>query len=234
MQMVEGQVVLPGDQFNTLSDEKAKELRLGPGLAYQNDQIVTLKAGILRHRSPETFWIDTSQKRYVPVQQEKVIGIVTNKSGDNFSVDVGASSQAMLSYLRFEGATKRNRPNVEIGDLVLARFILADKNKELELSCIDKGEKCNGLGKLENGFMFQLPLESVRRLTMGKSVIQLLGEKISFEVAIGMNGRIWLDSPSTILTINIVNFIRSCQYLTGEQIEKNLKKFIKNLPSLAD
>jgi len=43
-----------------------------------------------------------------------VIGIVTAKSGDIFKVDVGGSEQASLSYLAFEGATKRNRPNVQV------------------------------------------------------------------------------------------------------------------------
>ena len=44
-----------------------------------------------------------------------MIGIVTTKSGDVFKVDVGGSEQASLSYLAFEGATKRNRPNVQVG-----------------------------------------------------------------------------------------------------------------------
>ena len=49
-----------------------------------------------------------------------MIGIVTAKSGDIFKVDVGGSEPASLSYLAFEGATKRNRPNVQvtIGPLV--------------------------------------------------------------------------------------------------------------------
>lgn len=43
-----------------------------------------------------------------------MIGIVTAKSGDIFKVDVGGSEPASLSYLAFEGATKRNRPNVQV------------------------------------------------------------------------------------------------------------------------
>lgn len=43
-----------------------------------------------------------------------MIGIVTAKSGDTFKVDVGGSEPASLSYLAFEGATKRNRPNVQV------------------------------------------------------------------------------------------------------------------------
>lgn len=45
---------------------------------------------------------------------DHVIGIVIAKSGDIFKVDVGGSEPASLSYLAFEGATKRNRPNVQV------------------------------------------------------------------------------------------------------------------------
>lgn len=41
-----------------------------------------------------------------------VIGIVREKHADNFKVDIGAASLASLSILGFEGATKKNRPNV--------------------------------------------------------------------------------------------------------------------------
>lgn len=53
--------------------------------------------------------------QYVPVRGDHVIGIVTGKAGDLFKVDVGGSELASLSYLAFEGATKRNRPNVQVG-----------------------------------------------------------------------------------------------------------------------
>ena len=44
---------------------------------------------------------------------DSVIGIVTAKQGDTFRVDIGASDAASLSYLSFEGATKKNRPDVK-------------------------------------------------------------------------------------------------------------------------
>jgi hypothetical protein len=52
--------------------------------------------------------------QYVPVKGEHVIGIVTQKVGDIFRVDIGGSEQASLSYLSFEGSTKRNRPDVKV------------------------------------------------------------------------------------------------------------------------
>ena len=36
-------------------------------------------------------------------------------------MDIGTAEPASLSYLAFEGATKRNRPNVSVGDLVYAK-----------------------------------------------------------------------------------------------------------------
>lgn len=54
------------------------------------------------------------RSQYVPVKGDHVIGIVTGKVGDVFRLDVGGSEQASLSYLAFEGATKRNRPNVQV------------------------------------------------------------------------------------------------------------------------
>ena len=71
-----------------------------------------------------------------------MIGIVTAKSGDIFKVDVGGSEPASLSYLAFEGATKRNRPNVQVtvGPLVSKVTNIYFPNSHtsgrlLELSC---------------------------------------------------------------------------------------------------
>ena len=57
-------------------------------------------------------WIRLLQ--YVPARNENVIGLVVMKAGDTFKVDIGSSEQASLSYLSFDGATKRNRPDVRV------------------------------------------------------------------------------------------------------------------------
>lgn len=64
---------------------------------------------------PAALTADPPLLQYVPVKGDHVIGIVTAKAGDVFKLDVGGSEQASLSYLAFEGATKRNRPNVQVG-----------------------------------------------------------------------------------------------------------------------
>lgn len=66
-----GQVLVPGDEFcfgaeETISlSESAKPERAvcGPGLRRSGDRLVVMKSGVLRHKPPLTFWIDSQQKR---------------------------------------------------------------------------------------------------------------------------------------------------------------------------
>ena len=45
---------------------------------------------------------------------ESVIGIIAEKYGENFAVDIGGPFTASLPVLAFEGATRRNRPNLQV------------------------------------------------------------------------------------------------------------------------
>lgn len=124
--------------------------------------------------------------QYVPTRGDAVIGVVTAKTGDIFKVDVGGSEQASLSYLAFEGATKRNRPNVQVspravgaprapeprppspllqvGDLVFAQLIVANRDMEPELACVDGSGRANGMGVFgEGGLLLSVSLGLVRR-----------------------------------------------------------------------
>jgi exosome complex RNA-binding protein Rrp4 len=58
-------VVMPGDVILTAKEIKKenKRLILGPGLKSEQDNIVSTKAGILRKKQPNTYWIDSYQKR---------------------------------------------------------------------------------------------------------------------------------------------------------------------------
>jgi len=52
--------------------------------------------------------------QYVPVKEERVIGIVTNRGSDSYKVDIGGAMPASLPSLSFEGATKKNKPNIQV------------------------------------------------------------------------------------------------------------------------
>ncbi|XP_054060793.1 exosome complex component RRP40 isoform X2 [Rissa tridactyla] len=214
-----GQVVLPGDVLLLPAhpEEDGERLRLGagaaprgrllcgPGLRRCAGGLLVTKCGLLRHRpagggaAGGAYWVDSQQKRYVPVKGDHVIGIVTAKAGDVFKLDVGGSEQASLSYLAFEGATKRNRPNAQVGDLIYGQFLVANKDMEPEMVCIDSSGRSSGMGIIgQDGFLFKVSLGLIRKLLAPKcEIIQELSQLYPFELVLGMNGRIWMEGVGT-------------------------------------
>ncbi|XP_056150001.1 exosome complex component RRP40 [Lampris incognitus] len=222
-----GEVLLPGDVFSfeaaeviSLSETvKSEKVICGPGLRWNGGDILAYKCGILRHKAPSMYWIDSQQRRYVPTKGESVIGIVTVKSGDVFKVDVGGSEQATLSYLAFEGSTKRNRPNVQVGDLVYCQFTIANKDMEPEVVCMDSLGRANGMGVFgAEGLLFKVSLGLVRRLLAPESDIMKDVEKLfPCELVVGMNGRVWVKASSIQRTLIIANLLESCENMTSQQ-----------------
>lgn len=76
-----------------------------------------------------------------------MLGVV-KATGRSHRVDIGSAVAAVLPELSFEGATKRNKPNLQVGELVYARVSRAHRDMEAELSCMDTSGKANGLGQL--------------------------------------------------------------------------------------
>ncbi|XP_077331398.1 exosome complex component RRP40 [Lithobates pipiens] len=236
-----GQVVLPGDvlvlpaqtgdgllSLTSSSPSSGRErVVCGPGLARHGDNLRVTKCGVMKHRDPAVYWVDSQQKRYVPVKGDHVIGIVTTKAGDIFKLDVGGSDQASLSFLAFEGATKKNRPNVKVGDVVYGQFIVANKDMEPELACIDGSGKANGKGVIgQDGFMFKVTLGLVRKLlTPQNDIVQELMNAFPFEMVIGMNGRIWIKAKTTQQTLIVANLLEACEFLTAAQRKQVFAKF---------
>lgn len=46
--------------------------------------------------------------------EDMVLGVVLEKHLENAKVDLGSAVPASLSMLAFEGATRKNRPNIQV------------------------------------------------------------------------------------------------------------------------
>ena len=212
---------MPGEDVSR--DSKAG-LVVGPGLRKgEGEKILVTRPGILRLRNineKEVCWVDCHSKRYVATRGENVIGVVLAKIGDIFRVDIGTAEPASLSYLAFEGATKRNRPNVSVGDIVYAKLLVASSYTESELVCVDSYGKKAGLGVLMGGgFMFSVSLNLVRKLlSTDCCLLNKLGETAPFEVAVGMNGRIWLRARSVKETMVLAQALQAGELMTNTEI----------------
>lgn len=78
-----GEVLLPGDAFSFQADDtislsgpvKPEKVVCGPGLRQSGDRLLVSKSGVLRHKQPNVFWIDSQQRR---VRPERILpGVVT-------------------------------------------------------------------------------------------------------------------------------------------------------------
>ncbi|KAK3820228.1 MAG: hypothetical protein J3Q66DRAFT_281683 [Benniella sp.] len=236
--MHEPRIVLPGDMLSAedtglLADSPtAPVIKLGPGLLMDDDSIQSVKAGVLRHApSTNKWWVESNQRRYVAAQGESVIGVVVGKNAEHYKVDIGTAQPALLGVLSFEGATKRNKRDIKIGALVYCRVSLANKDMEAELECVNPSTgKSDGYEDLKNGFVIKTSLGLARRLSNPKTLIlRLLGQQVAYETAIGMNGRVWINSPSPKYTIMICNAIKNSEFLSESDCNLMVNNMVDRL-----
>ncbi|KAL1736563.1 exosome complex exonuclease RRP40 [Schizophyllum commune] len=222
--------VLPGEQVPA----QHVNLKLGPGLRQEegSGKIVATKAGTVHH-SPNNarWWVDANSRRYVPAAQESVLGVVTLRVGEAFRVDIGAAHNANLDGLAFEGATKRNRPQLKVGSLVYARVSLAHRDMDPELECFDaQTRKAEGFGELKGGFLVRCSLLMCRQLlSPDHFLLPLLGSMFPLEAAVGMNGRVWINAPNPKQVIAIKRCIEAVDPDGGGMAEAEVKILLKTL-----
>ena len=235
-----GQPFLPGDILVTIEDlenDSDVKIKFGPGIWQDSKEVIASKYGILRMKEkPICFWIETNQKRYVAMKDDTVIGIIASRGGDSYKVDIGTSQMATLSSLAFEGATKRHKPNLQINDIVFARLIVANKDMEPEISCMGEDTKSNNLGQLKGGYMFSVSLGLSRQLLSIPEclVLNLLGKHFAFEITVGMNGRIWINSKGTVDTIAIANAIVNSEFMDDTQITVMVRQLVDSMAGFDD
>ncbi|KAK1444844.1 hypothetical protein BgAZ_107500 [Babesia gibsoni] len=144
-------------------------------------------------------------------------------------LDIGGLCDAILPAVDgFRGATKRNRPNLVEGDLVFCQVTREYKNRELqtEVSCINVDDmkqwstKETYFGHLEDGFMFSVPIPYSYCLSGQQCfVLKKCSKRFKYEIAIGLNGRVWVRGMNEKETLLIARYIRMCFGLSPAQME---------------
>ncbi|VDL60224.1 unnamed protein product [Hymenolepis diminuta] len=164
---------------------------------------------------------------------DRVLGVVKKKNGDTFYLDIGCASSAALNCLTgFEGASKKNRPDIRLKDVIFAAIAQADPDMEIELTCMNEAGKACGMGILgrhepgsvgnaggmNGGVMIGCSLELCRRLsdTAKFPLIGKLSKRFAFEICVGCNGRIWLTARSARETMLLANTLALADYVTPE------------------
>jgi len=206
-----------------------------------------------------------TRTQYVPAPQEPVVGTVILRLGESYKVDIGAGQGAMLDGLAFEGASRRNRPNLkvcllvlsikrglidsQIGSLVYARVSLAHKDMDPELECFDaQTRKAAGFGELKGGFVTTCSLQMSRKcvvlaytyrapltgafvslLDPNYFLLPLLGARFPLDVAVGVNGRVWVSCKDSKQTIAVVRCLEVADPEGGGKDANGIKSFLNTL-----
>lgn len=229
--------VLPGDHLATLIDPPTNAprpvIRLGTGVTQKGPNLHASRSGKPRHDARRNkLWIESNHKRYVPALEDGILGIVQERHADDYRLDINGTDTATLNALAFEGATKKNKPNLEVGALVYCRVVRASKNMEAEVSCIEIGSNKSWVGgetlygALTEGNVVHVSLACARALLRGTgSALATLGESVAFESAVGVNGRIWLKAGSVQQTMLLSLAVQKADVMEAEE----WRKFVKGI-----
>lgn len=192
-------ITFPGDIVTNNVTGLSKSISIGPGLKQEESDVVATSVGVLNYRAKSHYWIESNRKRYYPKVNDQVVGIIKERGVDFYTINLFSGTSCILDRLKFEGATKRSKPELKKGDVVYARVEATGKDLDTELSCISTSgvtkEWSTGetiYGELPQGLLVHLSLATVHKLLLPEcAVLNALGSHICFEAAIGMNGAVW-------------------------------------------
>lgn len=229
-------VVLPGDAVDASYLPTAQKRKIGLGIKANinsNDFTSTLAGRIEVDHKKKVAHVSSPRSRYIARTGDSIIAQVRGASFETFHLYInGHSPQGILSHFAFEGASKKTRPQLKTGDVVYAKIASAQKNMDIELTCINPNTgKADGLGPLNEGMVFDISLEFAERILKKQLAPMLdeLGNKIpgGFEIVVGKNGKVWIDCGEAGVK-GIIAVGRVIQAVDQECLEEREQKKLVN------
>ena len=157
-----------------------------------NGRIYARVLGLLEERPPRVQVVPLSG-RYLPKPNDTVIGYVADVQGTFWLLDIGAPRWAPLHMTgtpwKIEvGETDRF---LRVGDAVVVRVENLDATGRIGVTMLGEG-----LGRLDGGAIVTIsPAKIPRVIGRGGSMIQSITRLTGAKVAVGQNGRVWIDGP---------------------------------------
>ena len=145
-----------------------------------------------------------------------------------YRVRLHATGLALLPHLAFDGASKRNKPALAVGALVFARVAAAGRHLDAELSCAalagPRRDWTSGqalFGELRGGALARVSSGLARRLLDPRcALLAALGAAAPFELAVGLNGLVWVQAREPRHAAAVVAAIERAEGLGEVECEK--------------
>lgn len=86
--------------------------------------------------------------------------------------------------------------------------------------------QASGFGQLKGGYEIECSTGLARKLLGNPPppVLTALGAVVKYEIAIGLNGRLWVNAEHVVTTILVTNAIINSEFLTAAQAELMVKR----------
>jgi len=171
---------------------------------------------------------------YSAKKDDIVIGIISQKTYEIYRVNILASKEASLNSIDFEGATRKTKPNLNVGDVVFAKVEKENKYSNVTLTC-----KCSSnskgwssgestYGELKGGKLYDYNRYLCLKLLDNKDFIYRLKECVKkLQLKIGYNGRIWIKTELIEDNPKVFQAIKEGLNLNNEEREIFLNKLFK-------
>jgi exosome complex component RRP4 len=177
-------LVLPGEEI------ASQGLKPGPGTYRVGGKVYASVLGLVSPRPPFVQVVPLSG-RYIPKPNDVVIGTVTDVQGTFWLLDIGAPRWAPLHMTGTPWKVEIGETEkfLRVGESVVVRVENLDATGRIGVTMLGEG-----LGKLEGGSIARItPARVPRVVGRGGSMIQTITKHTGAQVAVGQNGRIWID-----------------------------------------
>lgn len=148
-------------------------------------------AGPLLSIGGANYWINYRQVSYSPLLDDIVLGVVKGRGKGHYKVDLGGPSCAVVDHMDFPNATKRNRPVLLVGDVILAQVTEDALHADTRVSC--RTEAVKEMGVLKGGALIKCGILKSRHMFLFPP--KITGTAIE-QIIFGLNGYAWVF-PST-------------------------------------
>jgi len=71
-----------------------------------------------------------------------------------------------------------------------------------------------------------------RILATQSELLQRLGKALPYEIAVGLNGRVWLNGRSTNETLALANAINGAEWLNDRQVKDMIRKLSDSISGI--
>lgn len=217
-------IIIPGE----LIELRSEQSKISQDFLKIQDTLyaVSRKAGIIycKKRDDVTnIGLTTCSEKYYAKKDDRVIGVITKKGGENYVVDIGAEKEAILGVQEFDGASKRSKPNLEVGSLLYLRIVNVHKYLPIKQTCkcpSNKKDWTSGdavYGELKEGLEVSVSNVFIKRLLNDSTIFDALKKYITFEVALGVNNKVWVSTQNIQNQILQKNFLKQASKMSLEE-----------------